>query len=185
MQIIEVLNKLRKYAKDFELVGDANKYIKTNKEDFISKWAKLNQYYNYVLSNTEELSDEWFEAVEIINDLALANPSLDTWLEMIIDPRNEKIKTSNQVTYMDTSALSGRIENLVNEIERMQHWDQEYVEFVGWQLQECQIKLIQNQSAFETSVYHSLMNDITASLEKIGIFNNMIDSDLIVGMGSR
>ena len=46
MPISEALIELKKCTKDFENIGDADKYIKESKDDFLAKWAKVNQYYN-------------------------------------------------------------------------------------------------------------------------------------------
>ena len=73
MSTEEILNELRKYAEEFENLGDANTAIKNNKEDFLAKWAKLNQYYNYALK-----------------DISYRNPSLSEWIDKIISQSNDK-----------------------------------------------------------------------------------------------
>ena len=175
MQIEKALKELKKYTKSLESIGDANVYAKNNKEEFVKRWIIVNQYYTFIINNTDEMSDEWFEAVGIISDAALNNPSLDSWFEMIIDPKNDKTRNNNQNNeYMNITLLTNHIDSIVNEIEGMHHWDPEYVEYLGKLLQDDQIKLMQYRGAFEPNVYDSLMNDINASLEKIGRFNKVL-----------
>ncbi len=90
MSTEEILNELRKYAEEFENLGDANTAIKNNKEDFLAKWAKLNQYYNYALKNIKTMSDEWFTAIDIVDDISYRNPSLSEWIDKIISQSNDK-----------------------------------------------------------------------------------------------
>ena len=120
MSIEQALEELKKYADEFTQVGDATQAISTNKDDFLHKFAKVNQYYKYVVNNSEIRSDEWFMAVDIIED-------------------------------------------------------------IEWQLQAYQKRLISNQSSFEPNVYQSLMDDINATLNKIGRFNNMLNSEAMDG----
>ena len=186
MQINEALKELKKNTKDLENVGDVTQFIKNNKEEFIIRWARVNKYYCYIINNTEEMSDEWFEAVGIISDAALNNPDLDLWLEMIIDPKNEKPRTNIQSNeYIDTTSLSNHIDAIVNEIERIHHWDPEYVDYLANILQDDQIKLIQYRGAFEPDKYDNLMNDINASLEKIGRFNNLVRVRILTEMDNK
>lgn len=186
MKISEALKELKIHTNNLESIEDVNQFIKNNKEEFIVRFAKVNQYYSYIINATEEMSDEWFEAVGIISDAALNNPDLDPWLEMIIDPKSEKSKTSTQVNeYIDPYALSNHIDSIVNEIERMHHWDVEYVDYLSYILQDDQLKLLYCRGAFEPNKFDSLMNDINASLEKIGRFNRVVNADLMSGMGTR
>ena len=75
--IEQALEELKKYAYEFTQVGDAKQVISTNKEDFLHKWAKVNQYYKYVVNNAKNMSDEWFMAIDIISDITIDNLSFD------------------------------------------------------------------------------------------------------------
>ena len=48
-------------------VEDVKQAIALNRDDFLHKWAKVNQYYKYVANNIKSMRDEWFMAVDISN----------------------------------------------------------------------------------------------------------------------
>lgn len=182
MSIEQALEELKKYADEFTQVGDATQAISTNKDDFLHKFAKVNQYYKYVVNNSEIMSDEWFMAVDIISDIATNNPSLEEWVEQMTKPAQEKTQIKSQDSFpIDTTTISGPIESLVSEVNNMQYWDSDHIEDIEWQLQAYQKRLISNQSSFEPNVYQSLMDDINATLNKIGRFNNMLNSEAMDG----
>ncbi len=137
--IEQALEELKKYAYEFTQVGDAKKAISTNKEDFLHKWAKVNQYYKYVVNNAKNMSDEWFMAIDIISDITIDNPSFDEWIEQMVAPTKQKtqIKSQNSLT-VDTATISGSIESLISEVNSMQHWDPDHIGDIEWQLQEYQ-----------------------------------------------
>lgn len=180
MLIEEALEKLKIYAQELTKVGDAKQAIKVNKEEFLDKWAKVNQYYKYIVKNTKGMSDEWFMAVDIITDITSDNPSLEEWIDLIIDPKHQNNKTqSYNDTIIDTGAISRSIESIVTEVKNMQLFDEDQIGDIEWQLQEYQNKLISNQGLFEPNVYQSLMDDINEALNKIDKVNNMFNSNLM------
>lgn len=183
MPIEQALEELKKYAQDFTNIGDAKQAIKNNKEDFLHKWAKVMQYYKYVNDHTEGMSDEWLTAIDILCDIAIDNPSLEEWVQQIIESKQEKSQKQlqNNVT-MDTDTILGIIESLISEVKNMQNWDPDYIGDIEWQLQKYQKMLISNQSSFEPNVYQSLMDDINAALHKIAKFNSMLNSETMESM---
>ena len=183
MPIEQALEELKKYAQEFTQVGDAKQAIATNKDEFLHKWAKVNQYFKYIVNNTKGMSDEWFTAVDIISDIAIDNPSLEEWIEPIIEPKQQKTQTQSQnSSTIDTATISGPIESLISEVNNLQHWDPEHIGDIEWQLQEYQKMLISNQSSFEPNIYQSLMDDINAALNKIVRFNNILNSETMEGI---
>lgn len=54
MPMEQALKELEKYAQKFAQVGDAKQVISTNKDDFLHKWTKVNQYYN-ILSTIQKV----------------------------------------------------------------------------------------------------------------------------------
>ena len=183
MPIEQALEELKKYAKEFAVVGDAKQAIQTNKDDFLHKWAKVNQYYKYVINNTKSMSDEWWMATEIISDIAVDNPSLDEWVEQMTISNHKKTQSQSQTKdSIDPATISGPIESLISEVKNMQNWDPEHIEDIEWQLQAYRNKLISNSNLFEPNVSQSLIDDIDASLSKIAQFNSMINSDLMEGI---
>lgn len=183
MPIEQALEELRKYAQEFTRVGDAKQAIATNKDDFLYKLFKINQYYNYIVYNTKNMSDEWFTAIDIISDIVMDNPSLKEWIEQIIEPKHQKTQTQSQnSSNIDIATISGPIESLISEVNNMQHWDPDHIGDIEWQLQEYQKMLISSQSSFEPNVYQSLMKDIDAALNKIGRFYNMLNSEAMEGI---
>ena len=183
MPIDQALEELKKYAKEFASVGDAKQAIQNDKEDFLHKWGKVNQYYKFIINNTKGMSDERFMAVDIISDISIDNPSLEEWVEQMIEPKHEKTQTQSQGNMtVDTATISGPIESLVSEVKNMQHWDPDHIGDVEWELQEYRQKLLENQSLFDSNVYQSLMNDINAALHKIQGFYNIINSESMEGI---
>lgn len=88
MPIEQALEELKKYVQEFIQVGDAKQAIVTNKDDFLHKWAKVNQYYKYIVNNAKGMSNELFTAVDIISDIAIDNLSLKEWIEQMIEPKH-------------------------------------------------------------------------------------------------
>lgn len=52
MPIDQALNELEKYAQEFAQIGDTKEAIATNKDDFLNRWTKVNQYYRVDIYNT-------------------------------------------------------------------------------------------------------------------------------------
>lgn len=186
MSIEQALEELKKYAQEFSKVGDAKQAIASNKDEFLHKWAKVNQYYKYIMNNTKAMSDEWFMAIDIISDISMDNPSLEEWIEKIVEPKQEKTKTQSQnnVT-MDASAISSQIESIVSEVKNMHSWDPDYIGDIEWQLQEYKKMLQSYQSSLDKNAYQNLMNEINISLNKIGKFNNMLNSETMEDIKRR
>ncbi len=160
-------------------MGDAEIAIQNNKDEFIHKWTKVMQYYQYVVHHTRTMSDEWFEAVNIVSDISAENPSLEEYVDFIVGEKTQEHSQTSSSVNMDSSALTNQVESYVSEIEHMQSWDPNHIEEIAWQLQACQKKLISNQSSFEPTLYQSLMDDINRSLDKIGRFHDMLHSEAI------
>lgn len=178
MPIDQALKEFNKYADDFALIGDAEEAIKNNKEEFLHKWTKVNQYYLYIFRNTEPLSDEYFDCIDILSDIAADNPGLEEWVKMIIDRSYDKVnELSQQVKEFDTSSISGPIESLLTEIKNMTHWDSEEIEDIKFLLIYYKNELIANQGSFEQNHYQSLLRDVNATLSKIDRFYEMINSE--------
>lgn len=181
MPIEQAFEELKKYAQELIKVGDAKQALASNKDEFIHKWGKVNQYYKYIIKNVPLMSDQWFEAIDVLSDVSQANPSLEEWIEEIITPKNRSQVQSQQQREdtIDPATISGTIESLIAEINGMQSWDPEHVGDLEWQLRQYQEKLIANQGLFDSNAYQSLMSDIQAALDKIGRFNDMVNSDLM------
>ncbi len=176
MPLDKALEELEKYAKDLSSIGDAKQFMKANKEAFISKWAKVNQYYLYIMNNTQGMSDEFFRAIEIVSDISYNNPSLEEWVEMITKPVNSKTQTE------DALAFKGSIEALISEVRDMRYWDTQNVSEIKWELEEYLKKLKENRNLFEFYEYQGLLNNINATLDKIGMFEEMVNSNLMQGI---
>ncbi len=169
------LEELRKAAKEFAMIGDAREYIKINKDDFIHKWFKVNQYFKYVINNYKDATD-FLEAYDIVSDISIDNPTLEVWVNDWIFPEEKLQKKQDSI---DLAEISGPIESLVLEVSSMQYWDPKRVEDIEWELQEYRNRLMSNKEKFEPSMYQSLLDDINMSLGKIERFNGMVNSDMI------
>ncbi len=188
MPVEQALEELRKYAKDFAAVGDAKQAIKNNKDDFIHKYIKVMQYFNYIFKYAKSSEDELCTAVDIIYDIIDDNPSLEEWVTSMIEPKKKNKQEQNQTqenTSVDIASISNQIESYVSEIRNMYSWDPDYASDIEWKLQEYQKVLVSNKSYFDSSVYQSLMNDIDASLDKIARYNNMLNSEVMEDIRTR
>lgn len=181
MPLDQALEELKKYAEDFIAVGDANQAIAANKDEFFHKWTKVFQYYNYIVTNSKVGSPKWFDALDVLSDIELANPSLEEWVKRMIGTDKQNTKTQNK-SNIDTSALTSGITAIVEEINHMRSWDTNYIGELEWKLKDYQKKLIENKDAFSPNVYQSLTNDINMTLGKIDRFNKMVNSDLMDSM---
>ena len=182
MSVEQALEELKKYAQDFTKVGDAKQAIQNNKEDFLHKWTKVMQYYNYIMKKTENMSEDWFQAIDILSDIISDNSSLEEWVIMIINPNGKKQEKQQNQEIIDPAEITGPIESLVSEVQHMYNWDPEHIEDIEWELQKYQGLLIANKSLFSPNVYQSLMDDINASLNKINNFKKMINSETMEGI---
>lgn len=182
MPVEQALEELKKYAQELIKVGDARQAITSNKDDFFHKWGKVNQYYKYIIKNVPLMSDQWFEAIDILSDISQANPSLEEWIEEMITPKKSRSQAQSPQQGQDTidpATLSEAIQSLIAQINGMQNWDPEQVSDLEWQLQQYQEKLVASQGLFDPDAYQSLMNGMQGALDKIGRFNDMLNSDLM------
>ncbi|UKI57578.1 MAG: hypothetical protein L6V81_09755 [Clostridium sp.] len=105
------------------------------------------------MNNSKDMSDEWFAAIDIVGDIAFDNPSLEKWVEQIIEPSKEKAQVQTGPS-IDTATILKDVESLTSEIRNMQSWDPEHIDSIDKQLQEYQkkyyylIKLHLNQMFF-------------------------------------
>lgn len=180
----QALEELKKYAQEFAAVGDAKEAIAADKAGFLHKWTKVMQYYRHICRQEKGVTMLFLDAVDVVDDIKYDNPSLEDWVMQIISPpQNTKEKTTSQSSpSIDTSALASRVDSYVTEVRTMQSWDPERIGDIAWQLEECQKTLLANQSSFSPQLFDSLMADINASLDKIGRFNNMLNSDVMEGI---
>lgn len=184
MPIDKALEELKKFAQEFTNIGDAEQAIQKNKDDFLRKWFEVNRYYKYIINNAEFRSPEWLEAIDIVGDISIDNPSLEKWVDDIFAPpkKENTITQPQNNTSIDTTAILNGINSIVSEINGMQQWDPDHVDDLEWKLEEYRDYLTANQSSFDQNMYQSLMNDINASLNKISRFNSMINSDAMEGI---
>lgn len=170
------LKQLKIYADEFTKIQDPEYEIKNNEAEFMEKLQKIKQYFIYIITKSEIGSDEWHEACDIIGDIEFKNPKLEKWIELILNPDSEKTQSEE----IDTTEITGPIESLINEIKNMQTWNTDHVDDIEWELQNYKEKLIENQNAFEPDVFHSYMDDIDATLNKINLFKNTIEKFKII-----
>lgn len=135
MSIEQAFEELEKYAQQFTNIGDAQQAIKINKDEFLHKWLKVYQYYTYIIERVNLFSEEWARALDIISDIECDNPSLEDWVEKIINYKQQKrqTKSKNDIDF-DPTAISEYIDSLVTEIKNIQIWDTEYIGNIEWQL---------------------------------------------------
>lgn len=177
MPIDQALEELKKYAQDLASVGDAREYIKVNRQDFLNKFAKVVQYYNYIKENCK--GTEWADLVDIAANIKRINPSLDKFVEIITRPQLQQTRVSqtSQRSNFDSSGLTSTITSLVSEINNMRGWEPKKIEEIEWKLNRCQEQLKINQSSFSQNVYQILLHDINGTLNKINSFKNMLNSE--------
>ena len=183
MPLEQAMEELKKYADELTKIGDANTVIKQDKEALIAKFAKVTQYYHYILSKANESDAKdratVYEAADIIADITDDNPSLEPWVNIILG-LEEKKTNSNELAF-----LSNTITALTTEIKNMRNWDPQHVDEIKLKLEECQKLLISYQNEYDPNLYQNLMNDIELSLGKINRFNQMINSDTMTELTGK
>lgn len=177
MPIDQALEELKQYVQDLTSVGDAREYIKVNRQDFLNKFAKVAQYYNYIKANCK--GTEWADLVDITANIKRINPSLDRFVEIITRPQLQQTRVSqtSQRSNFDSSGLTSTITSLVSEINNMRGWEPKEIEEIEWRLKKCQEQLVTNKDSFSPNVYQILSRDISATLNKINSFKNMLNSE--------
>ena len=184
MTVEQAILELKKCANDLIAVGDANSFIKSNKEEFIHRWIKVMQYYNYILNNINIDSEEFDEFIDIMNDITEKNPSLESWIYDIMKPTSEVKKSSvkEKEANINIEDVVNEVNALVDKINNMQSWDVDEVEIIKWKLEKNRELMVNNKSLFDQEIYENLMRNIEMALNKISKFNNMLDSDSMQGI---
>ena len=173
MPIEEALNILEGYVNEIASVDNLVDYIKNNREEFIQKWGKVNQYYKYIIYYTDDLNDSVIKAIDIISDLAACYPILGKWVDLMIEPKKNKNQLQNTAS-IDQNGVSEYVEAITNEIFNMPQWDENRVLDIQNQLQEFQALVMANKSVFEINVYQNIMDNISKSLDRIERFGKIL-----------
>lgn len=182
MTVEQALQELKKYVQELVAVGNVKEYIQINREDFIHRWSKVNQYYNYLINKVKNDSDEWWDIIDIMSDIPIDNPSLEEWVLLIMNSskrQKNKANLSNVATSGEYEAeeISHQITSYVSEIKNMASLDSDYVDDMEWILQKLKEKLISHRSNFDNNTYYSLLDDLEWSLKRVGNYNTMMNSE--------
>ncbi len=162
MPMEEALEELKKYAHDFELVGDAKFAIQSNKDSFIHKWSMVMKYFNYISDNTPPLSPQTREAIAILTGVIRVNPSLNDWIGRIISPDKYKNNSSFNV-----SLLYAKIDDLIDSLNAGISWDSEKATNAIQQLEYYKSQVESNKSSIDANQYRKIMNDINVEIYRI------------------
>lgn len=163
----ELLDQLKKYANDFAAIGDWKAIWKNDSNKVLEKYAKVVQYYKYIIKNFKD-SNKQIEAMEVVDDILDINPSLELFVDRLLFPeKNQEMFNSN--------ALINKIEAYTSEIHDMKRWDPEEVKDIRWILEKCKKELLEHKSLFDDQKYNYLMNQINSALEKISKFFKTIN----------
>lgn len=182
MTIEQALIELRKYANDLINIGNAKEYIQTNKQDFLHNWAKVNQYFKYIMNHTNTESEQWWDAIDILADIALDNPSLEEWVNQITKPKSKQVNQQTKPKQVndglfDETELVHKIDSYVTEIENIGYLTYDEIGDREWMLQKLKQELISHKIDFDSNVYEVLMSDINRALNKIGLYNEFVESE--------
>lgn len=177
MPLEEAIKQLELYAKKLEEVGDVKTFIQTNKEEFLHRYAKVSQYYHYIEKNSN-MGDLFFEAVNILSDIAINNPSLEEFIFMMIEPKKQKeaINVQEPIQQNDKVAeLTNQIDQLIKDMnERGYHLEE--LGDMEWALNTKREELINLKDSFDISEYERLLNAIDIKLKNIDILNQQYQS---------
>lgn len=183
MTLEQAIIELKKYAKELTDVGDAKEFIKNNKEEFIHRWTKVLQYYNYALKKVDVSSEQFDEIVDIMNDIAVENPSLEPWVYEIQKPASEvRNEQNDNKSNIKVEEIVNQANYLIELISNMQSWDTEVVTSIDSRLREYLRIITNNKEAFNEEIYENLTTNINKALSKISKFNDMLDSDAMQGI---
>lgn len=179
MTVEQALKVLEQKAKIFSEIKDPKEYIKKDKKDFLNKWREVNQYYRYIISKVDYRSDEFNEAVNIIGDIAINNPSLDEWVSLFVETKTPKKEKNENDEDIDEVSLANRIESYLLEIENMHGFDPKYAADIKYQLQKYQKVLQEKKNDFSPGLYQSLNDDINNAIGKIDKLHNLVNSEIM------
>lgn len=181
MDMDQALDELKKYAKELTNIGDANQAAKNDKDRFIHLFAKVYQYYNYIEKNAGKNMNVFMDAVDVMADIPIYNPSLQEWMDLMMGSKKQNTNNksvTNQNEDVDLSHIRGPIESILSEIKNMQGWDQDKMGDLEWELNKYRQMLVANKDLFEPSLYNTYLDEIDAALAKIGKTNKVINNDI-------
>ncbi len=170
------LKELESWAKKLTAVGDAGEAIKRNKDEFMHLWTKVMQYYRFIERGSKNVDEAFLKALDIVDDMRYDNPSLDEWVDSIIDPKTNQKQAPKEEDF-DVVSLADEIESYVDELDEMVGWDPENVGNIEWHLNQCQKKLDEHKNAIDSDLYANLTDEMKDSLAKIERFKNTLNSD--------
>ena len=171
MPMEEALEELKKYAHDFELIGDAKFAIQNDKDLFIHKWSMVMKYFNYISINTPPLSPQTREAIAILTSVSMANPSLNDWIGRIISP--SKYDNTNNKSF-NVSLLYSKIDSLIDSLNTGISWDSEKANNAIQQLENYKSLVESNKSSIDAIQYRKIMNEINVEIYRINRKNQQL-----------
>ena len=171
MPMEEALEELKKYAHDFELVGDAKLAIQNDKDLFIHKWSMVMKYFKFISDNTPPLSPQTREAISILTGVSRANPSLNDWIGRIISP--SKYNSTNNSSF-NVSLLYSKIDDLIDSLNTGISWDSEKANNVIQELEEYKSLVESNKSSIDDNQYRKIMNEINVEIYRINSKNQQL-----------
>ena len=186
MRFIKELEKLNDYADDFANIGDANDALIFNSKRFFEKFNNVFAYYYFIVSNAKPDSEDWYEAIRIVSEIAFYNPSLKYWVNLIIDKADalefeEKIGRKQK-----KMKLPDVINNLFDEFDNIKCWDMNRIGEISWNLIELQKRLMLEKDNYNPNEFKKIMDKINEYLKKIAkVYKSINDDEISIKKGIK
>ena len=180
MGLEKVRDDLRVAAKKFESIQNVGEFGKTNSKEFLDMFQAVLQNYHYIMLHARMEDAIFLEAIDIVDDIRDANPSLSGYVDIILHIGGRSKDNKQKVLEdIDTNSLANKIDSYVTQIDNMVGWDPDEIGDVEFVLGSCRNILIAQKDKFSQELYVRLLDDIDRVLDKIERFNKMMSSGVV------
>ena len=163
--IDKALQESKKYADDFSSISDVKDYLMFHKEEFIHKWAKVNQYFAYVIKNAEYGSSQNTQAFDVLNSGVEKNPELEEWMDFMMLPLKEK--KEEVANLIDIPTFISQAYSYVEEVYKMHSFDTDYVGDLQWKLGEIRKTMLMYKNYFNPESFANLLEEVDTAIKKL------------------
>jgi len=175
------LDEFKKIAGELSSIGNVDAYRQTSEENnrkFLYNWRYEVALFNKLSDAFKNDLDKLLEIMNVFNDIGFNNPSLEKYVEKEMDNYEKRIynhTTGVSNKSFDASALQGRIESYIAEVNSLYYADLENLEQLAWEMDRVKQELLANKNRFDINVFNSLLNDLNDSISKVDFKINSLN----------
>ena len=166
------LDEFKKIAGELSSIGNVDAYRQTSEENnrkFLYNWRYEVALFNKLSDAFKNDLDKLLEIMNVFNDIGFNNPSLEKYVEKEMDNYEKRIynhTTGVSNKSFDASALQGRIESYIAEVNSLYYADLENLEQLAWEMDRVKQELLANKNRFDINVFNSLLNSLNDAISK-------------------